>query len=251
MAKLSAVDEMGSAVIRYHEALRAATYAALTLRRKGIVPPSVSVHLYRYPHPTLPDVWLYVGQGPNRDQKHRSGMSSFGRRFKKRFPNVELPQPVRWEMEVSNALEKNEEETIAMFQYHTWWGYEGGMNLTLPGSADYKNMGTIGGPIGGPIGSREAKAKGSRNQPREAKVKGSRNQPREAKAKGGHTQGCKNVESGHLARIRTPESSAKGGPIGRHTRWHVKRGIVNPACSLCVSKEKRTVTEEEIKRLTT
>ena len=43
MAKLSAVDEMGSAVIRYHEALRAATYAALTLRRKGIVPPSVSV----------------------------------------------------------------------------------------------------------------------------------------------------------------------------------------------------------------
>ena len=185
------------------------------------------VHLYRYPHPTLPDVWLYVGQGPNRDKDHRSGKTSFGRRFKARFPGLELPQPVRWEMEVSNALEKNEEETIAMFQYHTWWGYEGGMNVTLPGSADYKNLGTIGG----------------------------RNQPREAKAKGGRIT----VESGQLASVRTPESLAKGGriggpiggPIGMHTRWHVKRGIVNPACSLCVSKEKRTVTEEEIKRLTT
>ena len=210
------------------------------------------VHLYRYPHPTLPDVWLYVGQGPNRDQKHRSGMSSFGRRFKKRFPNVELPQPVRWEMEVSNALEKNEEETIAMFQYHTWWGYEGGMNVTLPGSADYKNMGTIGG----------------RNQPREAKAKGGRIGgrigSREAKAKGGskggHTQGRKNVESGHLAKIASSGGrkavetghlarvSSRGGRIqglknfensvlakALHIRWHINRNRPSPQCSFCVA----------------
>ena len=199
------------------------------------------VHLYRYPHPTLPDVWLYVGQGPNRDQKHRSGMSSFGRRFKKRFPNVELPHPVRWEMEVSNALEKNEEETIAMFQYHTWWGYEGGMNVTLPGSADYENMGTIGGPIAGRIAVESGQLASVRTP--ESLAKGGRI--------GGPIAGRIAVESGQLARISTPESLAKGGRIGTHTRWHVKRGIVNPACSLCVSKEKRTVTEEEIKRLTT
>jgi general stress protein YciG len=53
--------------------------------------------------------------------------------------------------------------------------------------------------------------------------------------------GRKNVESGHLASIATPESCAKGGRIsGRivgpkvcHVRWHVNRGISNPACALC------------------
>jgi hypothetical protein len=53
--------------------------------------------------------------------------------------------------------------------------------------------------------------------------------------------GRKNAENGHLARIATPESCANGGRIsGRivgpkvcHVRWHVNRGISNPACALC------------------
>jgi len=77
------------------------------------------------------------------------------------------------------------------------------------------------------------------------------------RAAGGRTSGKRNVESGLLAKIRTPESCAKGGRTrgkqsiitgflqaicakgGRasnHLRWHVNRGIVNPECSLCVSK---------------
>jgi len=100
--------------------------------------------LYRYPHPTTSGQWLYTGQGAGRDSVHRAGRSSFGRRFKKQFPNIPLPEPIRWRVLVSNHLEANEAETVAMFQYHTWRGYEGGMNLTLPGSADYKALGCLG-----------------------------------------------------------------------------------------------------------
>ena len=87
----------------------------------------------------------------------------------------------------------------------------------------------------------------------------------------GPIQGKKGVESGHLERIRnlpqtkiaqrraglaavkriydsgyrgdptgiaTTASRKKGaeigGPIGRHVRWHVNRGIFNLACELCL-----------------
>jgi len=40
----------------------------------------------------------------------------------------------------------------------------------------------------------------------------------------GRAQGLKNARSGHCARI----SSA-----GHHKRYHINRGITNPACSLC------------------
>jgi hypothetical protein len=68
----------------------------------------------------------------------------------------------------------------------------------------------------------------------------------ESLSKGGKISGRKNVESGHLAFIRTKESCSKGGrknvenghmaivqAMGVHTYWHVRRGIVNPNCSLC------------------
>jgi hypothetical protein len=41
-----------------------------------------------------------------------------------------------------------------MFIYHTWRGYEDGMNLTFPGSIDYLNMGRIGGHTGGCVQGR-------------------------------------------------------------------------------------------------
>ena len=100
-------------------------------------------HLYRYPHPTEPGKFLYVGQGLKRDSIHRRGATSFGRRFKKLFPDIELPQPTREIVEVENQLELNELETIWMFQYHTWHGYEGGMNLRFPEDFDYREAMTV------------------------------------------------------------------------------------------------------------
>jgi hypothetical protein len=101
-------------------------------------------HLYRYPHPHDATKFIYSGQGSKRDGDHRSGRSSFGRRFKREFPGTELPQPIRETVEVKDQLELNELETISMFRYHTWYGYDGGMNLTLPGSSDYKSLGVVG-----------------------------------------------------------------------------------------------------------
>jgi hypothetical protein len=133
-------------------------------------------YLYRYPHPHDLTKFIYCGQKTgktDRDKQHRYGYVGFGKRFKKTFPGVELPRPIIEEVEVSSQLELNELETIWMFQYHTWRGYEGGMNLSFPGSADYKNMGEIIGPI----------------------------------------RGRKNVESGQFASIKTFESCSKGGRI--------------------------------------
>ena len=125
------------------------------------------VYLYRYPHPFIQDKWLYVGQGVDRDKRHRSGKSSFGRRFRTRFPNTALPQPIRWEEAVNDYLDANCAEILAMFKYHTWRGYPNGMNLTLPGSHDYKNISKFGGIM----------------QPREAQIKGGQSQSREMRIK--------------------------------------------------------------------
>ena len=52
--------------------------------------------------------------------------------FKRDFPGIELPQPIRETVEVADRLELNELETVWMFRYHTWRGYEGGMNSHSP-----------------------------------------------------------------------------------------------------------------------
>jgi hypothetical protein len=139
--------------------------------------------LYRYQHPNDPTKFIYVGQGPKRDKEHRSGKSSFGRRFKKLFPDDILPEPIKEQIEVYSTSELNEEETIWMFRYHTWWGYPDGMNLGLPGSSDYKNIGKIAGQMA--VESGQVQSLGKK-------------------------QGRKNVENGHLASIRTPENISKG-----------------------------------------
>src|SRR5258708_21051606 len=85
----------------------------------------MKITIYRYPHPSDAGKWLYTGQAVNparRDKEHRRGKEGFGRRFKKMFPGVELPQPDFQEVEVKDYLEANEEETIAIFRHHTWHG---------------------------------------------------------------------------------------------------------------------------------
>jgi hypothetical protein len=214
--------------------------------------------LYRYPHPKDATKFIYVGQGFNRDKDHRSGIQGFGKRFRKRFPNEILPEPIKEQIEVFSQLELNEEETIWMFRFHTWRGYPDGMNLTFPGSVDYKNVGKIGGQIAVDTGQIQELAKsgiggriGIRKQSREAKVAAGRlggfAQPREAKVKGGRrsfelygswgtTEGRRKaglkvnklypnlaVENGRKARKMNPESTIlagkKGGRKNVETGW--------------------------------
>ena len=199
-------------------------------------------HLYIYPHPFVSGQWLYVGQGAKRDLDHRHAHSGFGRRFRKTFPGVELPRPVRWIVEVMNRFDLNDEETIAMFRYKTWRGYAGGMNITLPGSTDYINMGRIAvqrgemdrirnlpqtkaaqhevGRVNGAIQGRKMVQSGQLAYIRTLP------QSKTGCRLGGHTQGRKNTESGHLATVQR---------IGRHIRWHINRGIFSSACVLCLT----------------
>jgi len=51
--------------------------------------------------------------------------------------------------------------------------------------------------------------------------------------KGGVTQGRRNAENGWFASIKTFQTCSKGGCLANHNRWHVKRNIMNPDCSLC------------------
>jgi hypothetical protein len=163
-------------------------------------------HLYRYPHPCDQTKFIYCGQGAKRDAKHRYGRSSFGRRFKKLFPDVDLPQPIREQVEVSGQLELNELETIWMFRFHTWRGYPDGMNLTLPGSDDYKAMANLGASLGGKSQSREAKVIGGRIQ---GSIQGRKNVESGQIQSLGRIYGRIEVKSGLLERIRTPEHQSK------------------------------------------
>lgn len=66
--------------------------------------------------------------------------------------------------------------------------------------------------------------------------------------KGGRISGPLAVKSGQLARVSplgglsrirlhglpsTPEGRTKGAATTNHIRWHIRRGIKNPACRLC------------------
>ncbi len=176
-------------------------------------------HLYRYPSPIDSAKFIYVGQGRRRDPEHRRGGSSFGRRFKKLFPNIELPQPTREQVEVQDIVELNELETIWMFKFHTWLGYAGGMNLRFPGDTDYKNLMTL-----------EQRIENGRKATESGQL-----------AKVSHLGGEKSASSGKLAMCRSIEASRKGGvnqslefkDLGRHVRWHARRNIVKKGCEFC------------------
>jgi hypothetical protein len=83
-----------------------------------------------------------------------------------------------------------------------------------------------GGRIGGRISGRKNVESGHLTRIRELP------QTKEAWCRNGRklgrTQGRKNVESGHLASI-----CSLGGRVSNHIRYHVRRNIVNPACTLC------------------
>jgi len=57
---------------------------------------------------------------------------------------------------------------------------------------------------------------------------------KDAQIKGGKIRGQMDVDSGKIFHMATPASCALGGKTACHIRHHVKRGIVNPTCSLCL-----------------
>ena len=194
-------------------------------------------HLYRYPHPTEEGRFLYVGQGPKRDRAHRLGKSSFGTRFKRLFPGVELTESIRETIVVENQSEINELETIQMFQYHTWYGYDGGMNLRFPGDQDYTNTSTKEQRIKN--GERQIVILRKFNQDPEHQRKAANHIRYETRSRGGKTSGRKNVENGHLARIRelpqAKEAQRKSGRIVG--QWSVESGQLDGIRDLPQTKE--------------
>jgi len=193
-------------------------------------------YLYRYSHPFDTSRFIYVGQETNlkksRDRKHREGVSSFGRRFKKLFPGVELPKPIRRKFEVNNHIELNELETIWMFRFHTWRGYEGGMNLTLPGSKNYKELAKLGGLLGG---RERIRLHGNPATP-VSSSKGGRKQ--------GPIQGARNILSGHIQELGRTNAKKNNSIVehqrnaarsSQHVRFHTKRNQPNSRCALCNS----------------
>jgi hypothetical protein len=89
------------------------------------------------------------------------------------------------------------------------------MNLTFPGSADYKNMGKVGGPLGGKISVESghlASLRTFENQSRASKAANFKH--REEKRVLGIALGREAVESGRLASLRTHEHQVKAGREG-------------------------------------
>jgi hypothetical protein len=144
------------------------------------------------------------------------------------FPDTELPQPLREQIDLENQFELNELETIWMFRYHTWGGYAGGMNLTIPGSADYKNLGSLQ--------PREVRVASGRKMPH-LHLKNSEHQAKAGRV-GGRIAGRIAVESGQLARVRSGfiERAAEHGRIGSCFYWNIRR---NKSC-VCGNHKQET-----------
>jgi hypothetical protein len=181
-------------------------------------PTAQIVHLYRYPHPTEPGRFLYVGQGADRDRVHRGGTTSFGRRFKQDFPGVALPQPVRWTEPATTDKERNAAEERAIVLYHTW-DYEGGYNVVTPGTEWFLKLSheqltrgrANGGETRGPVlGKEYGPINGRISGPITGKI-----------------AGAKAVASGQIQQLGLVYGKINGSrtvKIMNCVRWHIRRG---------------------------
>jgi hypothetical protein len=100
------------------------------------------------------------------------------------------------------------------------------MNLTLPGSQDYTNIGRIGGLSVSTEAAILRGKKGNKGLSREDKVKGgrmgARNQPLEARSRGGKNQPWETKV--RIGRIGGLLGGPIGGKITACLRWNVNRG---------------------------
>ena len=237
----------------------------------------------------------YVGQTINLTKRHRVHLRASSKLSVDKWlhsmqkpPEPELLCEVIGKEHQAFLDDMAYQETVAMFQHHTYlasYPKEGGFNRVIPQSKDYLKLGLLYGYLGGKVsGPKNAKSgymaklghtQGIKNienghmermraksdlsaagrlgghvnalsghAARMGLVQGRKNVEsghwdrvrllgmKHASANG-RIQGRKNAENGHISRIsalgRTPENQSKG----RHVRWHVNRGINNPACSFC------------------
>ena len=213
-------------------------------------------HLYRYPHPLDASKFIYCGQGAKRDTDHRSGKSSFGRRFAKTFPSIALPQPIRETVEVVDQAHLNALETAWMVVYNTWHKHSTeAMNLLFC-STGYKRLIDFVSPEtrrrnGLKVGraavesgqlmsmrsqlTKEQKQKASSAAARKCKERqiGIFALTKELQSEFGRRAGQKNVESGWAATLgkQNVESgqiaalgrTGVGGRTGNCFRWNIRR----------------------------
>jgi hypothetical protein len=111
-------------------------------------------------------------------------------------------------------------------------GCLGGLASVANGHPAKVNGGRIGGPAAGHKRTHEQMV---HMRTLEGCQKGARNMPIEARRRGGRVGGKLNGPiAGRIAkeagRLKTM------GTMGAHNRWHVNRGIISPACSLCVPR---------------
>jgi hypothetical protein len=59
-------------------------------------------------------------------------------------------------------------------------------------------------------------------------------QAKKAQSKTGRILGRRNVESGFLKTLRTPEHQRDANRAANHTRWHLARNRVSVRCDLCI-----------------
>lgn len=139
------------------------------------------------------------------------------------FPDRELPQPIREGFTVQDQFELNELETVWMFRFHTWRGYEGGMNMTLPGSTDYRNIAAIGGQIAAESGQIQklASTYGTENAANARKYLTSeilKANGRLVAKRYSSVNGIQSVESGCLAKARSKLTTEEMSANGRKTK---------------------------------
>lgn len=61
-------------------------------------------------------------------------------------------------------------------------------------------------------------------------------QARKAQSETGRILGRRNVESGFLKSLRTPEHQRDANRAANHIRWHVNRNMTSVRCDLCIQE---------------
>jgi hypothetical protein len=220
--------------------------------------------LYRYPHPTLPDVWVYCGQEcreGKRHTEHKRGKTPFSQAWQNLFPNTPLPEPVREQVEAESQQHLNVMESNWFFQYKTWAkDYSWGMNHTIP-TQNYRETGRLAveSPafkdfqaryIGSPKHMAQLAALNA--SPEHIAQLAALNASSFYQAKRRKQLALYNASSpnrehlaklnvspehkAHLARLHQGAARAnlvRGGHVTMHNRWHRNRNIVSPFCDLC------------------
>jgi hypothetical protein len=194
-------------------------------------------NVYAYPRPGCPGLYDYVGKTEDGDMDRRHGEHLKGDlRFDEYLRSLPVPT---YPVELIRVQHEDKDtwlfmlfwmEMHFMFEHQTYrprYPEHGGWNFALPHPFCYTDMSRLGG------GAHDMSSEAKERQYEGARL-------------GGHTQGFRNVENGHLARVRSVEGSSKGGLLtgGTHemspeAQERMHRGASKAGSSSC-QKRKET-----------